>query len=76
MEQWIMNNLPYLLGLATMWGTLLWRVKTLEKKMDKHNNIVERLYQLEVSFKDEKEVCNRRFNIIEKVLPRVPKGDK
>ena len=37
----------YLLGLAAVWGSLLQRVNALEKKMDKHNNLVERMYQVE-----------------------------
>ena len=46
------------------------RLCTLEKKMDKHNNIVERLTKLEVAFEDEKEDCARRLTIVEKALPR------
>lgn len=37
----------YLLGLAAMWGSLIWRVGALEKKVDKHNNLVERMTALE-----------------------------
>lgn len=37
----------YLLGLAAVWGSLLQRVNTLEKKMDKHNNLVERMVAVE-----------------------------
>ena len=37
----------YLLGLAAMWGSLIWRVDALEKKVDKHNNLVERMVALE-----------------------------
>ena len=37
----------YLLGLAVVWGSLLQRVNTLEKKMDKHNNLVERITVVE-----------------------------
>lgn len=33
----------YLLGLAVVWGSLLQRMNVLEKKMDKHNNLVERM---------------------------------
>lgn len=65
----------YLLSLAAMWGGVLVRIKSLEKKMDKHNCVVERLTELEVSFRDEKEDCQRRLNIIEKVLPHTAKGE-
>lgn len=34
----------YLLGLAATWGAVMWRIAALEKKVDKHNNLVERLY--------------------------------
>lgn len=37
----------YLLGLAAVWGSLLQRVNALEKKMDKHNNLVERMVAVE-----------------------------
>ena len=37
----------YLLSLAAMWGTLLWRVSALEKKVEKHNQVVERTFRLE-----------------------------
>lgn len=41
------NTVILLLGLAAMWGTMMWRVAALEKKMDKHNNLVERLTKIE-----------------------------
>lgn len=37
------NIVVYLLGLAATWGSLNWRLAELEKKMDKHNNLVERM---------------------------------
>ncbi|MBR5430584.1 MAG: hypothetical protein IK116_08695 [Firmicutes bacterium] len=40
--------LVYLLGLAAVWGSLIWRVGALEKKVDKHNNLVERMAALEI----------------------------
>ncbi len=33
----------YLLGLAVTWGGVMWRIKALEKKMDKHNCLIERM---------------------------------
>lgn len=59
----------YLLGLSAVWGTLLWRVAALEKKMDKHNSAVERLAVLEQDVKSIK----RRVDEIEGVLPRTAK---
>ena len=61
----------YLLGLAAVWGTLLWRVAALEKKMDKHNNAVERLAVVEQDVKSIK----RRVGEIEEVLPRTAKDN-
>jgi len=33
----------YLLGLAATWGAVMWRIAALEKKMDKHNCLIERM---------------------------------
>ena len=35
--------LVYLMGLAATWGALMWRISALEKKMDKHNSLIERM---------------------------------
>lgn len=37
----------YLLGVASMAGAILARISILEKKVDKHNNVVEKVYALE-----------------------------
>ena len=37
----------YLISLAAVWGSLLYRVSALEKKQDKHNQLVERMFRLE-----------------------------
>lgn len=37
----------YLISLAAVWGSLLWRVSALEKKQDRHNQLIERTYALE-----------------------------
>lgn len=37
----------YLISLAAVWGSLLWRVSALEKKQDKHNQLIERMFKLE-----------------------------
>jgi hypothetical protein len=41
----------YLLGIAVTWGSVLARLKALEKKMDRHNNLVERMVAVEASAK-------------------------
>ncbi len=33
----------YVVGLAATWGAAMWRISALEKKMDKHNCIIERM---------------------------------
>lgn len=43
--------LIYLLGLAVVWGTMITKINVLEKKMEKHNNLVERTYLAEASVK-------------------------
>ena len=47
------DTVLYLLGLAVVWDSLLWRVGELEKKVDKHNNLVERMYHVEEVPEDE-----------------------
>lgn len=37
----------YLLGLAATAGTIMARIGALEKKVDKHNSVVERTFKLE-----------------------------
>ena len=43
MEHLSADSVIYLLSLAVSWGGVMARIRTLEKKMDKHNNLVERL---------------------------------
>ena len=56
----------YLLGLAVVWGSLLWRVGELEKKVDKHNNLVERMFKVEEVTKR----CEGRIKELEALHPR------
>ncbi len=37
----------YLIGLAVTWGGVMFRIKSLEKKMDKHNCLIERMAVVE-----------------------------
>ena len=39
----------YVIGLSAMWGSITARLKTLEKKMDKHNTLMERMVKAEGS---------------------------
>jgi hypothetical protein len=37
----------YMMGLAITWGGIMWRIAALEKKVDKHNSVMERTAALE-----------------------------
>lgn len=41
----------YLLGLAVTAGSIITKINTLEKKVEKHNNVIERVFKLEESTK-------------------------
>jgi len=43
MESLSTDLVIYLISLAASWGGVMARIRTLEKKMDQHNNLVERL---------------------------------
>ena len=49
-EFWIML-VTYAVSFGTMYGQITTRLKILEKKMDKHNNVVERLATVERDLK-------------------------
>lgn len=61
------DMLVYLLGLAATWGTMMWRLSALEKKVDKHNQLVERMAVLE----NKADALHERVDIIERAHPRV-----
>jgi len=56
----------YLLGLAATWGAIMWRIGALEKKVDKHNNLVERMYTVEERSKRNE----GRIKDLEQIHPR------
>jgi len=56
----------YLIGLAATWGAAMWRISALEKKMDKHNCLIERMAIAERDIKSH----GRRLEDLEDVLPR------
>lgn len=41
----------YLITLGTFGGTILTKISNLEKKVDKHNGVIERMYRCEESLK-------------------------
>lgn len=56
---------------VTAHGKTMYRIEQLEKKQDKHNNLIERTYAIEKSIEllDERQkVANHRINDIEKIL--------
>ena len=56
----------YLLGLAATWGAIMWRIGALERKVDKHNHLVERMYKVE----EQAERCEGRIKELEALHPR------
>jgi len=50
-EGTILQIVIYLVSFASMAGTVLWRIKELEKKVEKHNCLVERMVVVEQSTK-------------------------
>lgn len=57
----------YLLGLAVTWGMTMSRIAALEKKVDKHNNMVERMFLVEERTKRNE----ARIKELETLHPRV-----
>jgi len=50
-EGTILQIVVYLFSAGTTIGTVLWRIKELEKKVEKHNSLVERMVVVEQSTK-------------------------
>jgi len=63
MEGTTLQILVYLFSAGMTIGTVLWRIKELEKKVDKHNGLVERMVVVEQSSKS----AHHRLDRIEKV---------
>lgn len=58
------NMIVYILGLAATAGSILSRISALEKKVEKHNNFIERLTKAE-----EREKSNsHRIDSLEKLI--------
>jgi len=51
MQDGIIQIVVYLFSAAMTIGTVLWRIKELEKKVEKHNSLVERMVVVEQSTK-------------------------
>ena len=52
--EFIIATAIQLVALGVVWGTVITKINFLEKKQDKHNSLIERVYKLE-----EKEHSNR-----------------
>ncbi len=63
-EMWI-QIIVYLVSLASIGGSLLQRVKNLEKKQDQFTGIVEKLYELEGEVKKLTENIKNNHYLIE-----------
>jgi len=50
-EGTVLQILMYLISAAFTAGAIIWRIKELEKKVDKHNGLVERMVKVEESTK-------------------------
>ena len=64
-----MNIVIYLLGLASTWGAVMWRISALEKKVDKHNSVIERTFELEkraALTTEQIKVANHRIDDLER----------
>lgn len=47
----VMQIAVYLISIGTLGGTILTKIGNLEKKVDKHNGVIERMYRCEESLK-------------------------
>ena len=47
----VLQMMVYLISLGSVAGTILWRITQLEKKVEKHNHLVERMCVVEQSTK-------------------------
>lgn len=52
----------YILGLVALGGAVIWRVGALERKVEKHNSVIERTYKIEGQI----EQINDRLSSLEK----------
>lgn len=50
-EGLILQLVVYLVSMAATAGAVLWRIKELEKKVEKHNSLIERMAVAEQSIK-------------------------
>ncbi len=62
--QFLIQMLIYSLSFGVFYGTTTVRLKTLEQKMDKHNNMIVRIYSLEEHSKN----MNEKINEINKKI--------
>jgi hypothetical protein len=66
-EGTILQIVVYVVSAFATGSTILWRIKTLEKKVEKHNCLIERMYKVEESVKS----AHKRLDGLEKVRSNV-----
>ena len=66
-EGTIIQIATYLISAFVTGGTILWTIKELEKKVEKHNNLIERMYKVEESVKS----AHKRLDGLDKVMRNV-----
>jgi len=72
-EGTILQIIVYLCSMAATAGAVLWRIKALEKKVDKHNQLVERMAVVETSCKQAHHRIDDICKNLEKVLEKLEK---
>jgi len=62
-EGTILQIVVYVVSAFATGSTILWRINTLEKKVEKHNSMIERMYKVEESVKS----AHKRIDGMERV---------
>lgn len=62
-EGTILQIVVYVVSAFATGSTILWRIKSLEKKVEKHNCLIERMYKVEESVKS----AHKRIDGMERV---------
>ena len=76
-EFWIgllIQLVVYGVSIGVIYGTMKTRLNYIEQKLDKHNNVVERVYKLETDqevLKERQKVTNHRIEDLEEATAKV-----
>lgn len=69
----IIQLVAYGVSIGVIYGTVKTRLNYIEEKLDKHNNVVERVYKLETDqevLQERQKVANHRIDNLEEVTAR------